>query len=86
MKYKVIITLLMFLFVGSAGNAQSFRDSNNMQLGKVESDGTVRDNNNVRLGTISSDGAVRNNNNMRIGTASGINPKYAAVLFFFDLF
>jgi hypothetical protein len=39
----------------------------------------------MRLGTISSDGAVRNNNNMRIGTASGINVKYAAVLFFFDL-
>ena len=69
MKYKVIITLLMVLFVGSAGNAQTFRDNNNMLLG-----------------TFSSDGAVRNNNNMRIGTASGNNPKYAAVLFFFDLF
>lgn len=68
MKYKVIITLLMLMFVGSVGNAQSFRD-----------------NNNKLLGTISSDGAVRNNNNMRIGTASGINVKYAAVLFFFDL-
>ncbi len=34
---------------------------------------------------ISLDGAVRNNNNMRIGTASGINVKYAAVLFFFYL-
>ena len=69
MKYKVIITLLMVLFVGNVGNAQAFRDNNNMLLG-----------------TFSSDGAVRNNNNMRIGTASGINPKYAAVLFFFDLF
>lgn len=68
MKYKVIITLLMILFVGSVGNAQSFRD-NNMLLGKVESDGTVR-----------------NANNMRVGTASGINTKYAAVLFFFNLF
>ena len=38
MKYKVIITLLMVLFVGSVGNAQSFRDNNNMLLGKVESD------------------------------------------------
>ena len=58
----------MFMFVGSAGNAQSFRDNNNM-----------------RLGTISSDGTIRNNNNMRIGTASGINIRYAAVLFFFDM-
>ena len=68
MKYRLVITLLMFMFVGSAGNAQTFRDSNNMQLGKVESDGTVR-----------------NANNMRVGTASGINIKYAAVLFFFRL-
>jgi hypothetical protein len=42
----------MFMFVGSAGNAQTFRDSNNMQLGKVESDGTVRNANNMRLGKI----------------------------------
>ena len=59
---------MMFMFVGSSANAQTFRNSNNMQLGKVESDGTVR-----------------NANNMRVGTASGINTKYAAVLFFFHL-
>jgi hypothetical protein len=56
-----------------------------MRLGIVTSDGTVRDNNNMRLGTISPDGTVRNNNNMRVGTASGINVRYAAVLFFFHL-
>jgi hypothetical protein len=39
----------------------------------------------MRLGTISSDGTIRDNNNMKIGTAIGINPKYAAVLFFFDM-
>ena len=66
MKYKVIITLLMFLFVGSAGNAQSFRDSNNMQLGKVESDGTICNANNMRLGKIFDDGAIRDNNNRRV--------------------
>ena len=42
MKYRLVIILLMFMFVGSSANAQTFRDSNNMQLGKVESDGTVR--------------------------------------------
>ena len=86
MKYRLVIILLMFMFVGSSANAQTFRDSNNMQLGKVESDGTIRNANNMRLGTISSDGTIRNNNNMRIGTASGINTRYAAVLFFFNLF
>ena len=80
MKYRLVITLLMFIFVGSSANAQTFRDNNNMRLG------TIRDNNNMRLGTISSDGTIRDNNNMRIGTARGINTRYAAVLFFFDLF
>ena len=62
MKYKVIITLLMVLFVGNVGNAQAFRDNNNMLLGKVESDGTVRNANNMRLGKIFGDGAIRYNN------------------------
>ena len=84
--YRLIILLLMFLFVASSGKAQSFRDNNNMLLGTVDSDGTIRNANNMRLGTISSDGTVQNNNNMRIGTASGINVKYTAVLFFFNLF
>ena len=59
MKYKVIITLLMVLFVGSVGNAQSFRDNNNMLLGNVESDGTVRNANNMCLGRIFDDGTIR---------------------------
>ena len=86
MKYKLIITLLMFMFVGNVGFAQSFRDNNNMLLGKVESDGTVRNANNMRLGKIFEDGTIRDSNNMRIGTASGINTRYAAILFFFNLF
>jgi hypothetical protein len=57
-----------------------------MRLGTVSSDGVVRDKNNLLLGTINSDGTVRDNNNMRVGTASGINARYAAVLFFFNLF
>ena len=80
------MALLMFMFVASPGYSQSFRNNNNMLLGKVESDGTVRNANNMRLGKIFEDGTIRNSNNMRIGTASGINAKYAAVLFFFDLF
>ena len=62
MKYRLIIALLMFMLVGSTGNAQSFRDNNNMLLGKVESDGTVRNANNMRLGKIFGDGAIRYNN------------------------
>ena len=68
MKYRFVIILLMFMFVGSAGNAQTFRDSNNMQLGKVESDGTVRNANNMCIGKIFEDGTIRDSNNMRLGT------------------
>ena len=53
MKYRLVIILLMFMFVGSAGNAQTFRDNNNMRLGTISSDGTIRDNNNMRIGTAS---------------------------------
>ena len=58
----------MVLFVGSVGCAQSFRDTNNMLLGKVESDGTVRNANNMRMGRIFEDGTIRDSNNMRLGT------------------
>ena len=82
--YRLIMALLMFMFVASPGYSQSFRDNNNMLLGKVESDGTIRNANNMRLGKIYDDGAIRDNNNRRVGTASGINFRYAAVLFFFN--
>ena len=66
--YRLIIALLMFLFVASPGYSQSFRDNNNMLLGKVESDGTIRNANNMRLGKIFDDGIIRDSNNMRLGT------------------
>ena len=56
--YRLIIALLMFLFVVSPGYSQSFRDNNNMLLGKVESDGTIRNANNMRLGKIFDDGTT----------------------------
>ena len=65
--YRLIIALLMFLFMASPGYSQSFRDNNNMLLGKVESDGTVRNANNMCIGKIFDDGAIRDNNNRRVG-------------------
>jgi hypothetical protein len=50
----------------------------------VDSDGTVRkDGSNV--GKIEKDGTVRKNGR-NIGSAKGVDPKYAAVIFFFGLF
>ena len=67
MMYRLCIALLMFLFVASSGYSQSFRDNNNMLLGKVESDGTVRNANNMRVGKIFDDGTIRDSNNMKLG-------------------
>ena len=86
MMYRFVITFMLLLFAVNITEGQSFRDSNNMLLGKVESDGTVRNANNMRLGRIFDDGTVRDNNNMRIGTVSGIDTRCAAVLFFFDFY
>ena len=66
--YRLIMALLMFLFVASPGYSQSFRDNNNMLLGKVESDGTVRNANNMRIGKIFEDGTIRDSNNMKLGS------------------
>ena len=76
----------MVLFVGSVGCAQSFRDTNNMLLGKVESDGTVRNSSNSTVGKIDRDGTVRNSSNSTIGYAKGVPVRYAALFFFFDFF
>ena len=63
-----MIELLMFLFVASPGYSQSFRDNNNMLLGKVESDGTIRNANNMRLGKIFEDGTIRDSSNKKHGS------------------
>jgi hypothetical protein len=42
MKYRLIITLMMFMLVRSTGNAQAFRDNNNMHLRAINSNCTVR--------------------------------------------
>ena len=52
MKYRLITTLILIILAVNVTEAQSFRDNNNMLLGKVESDGTVRNANNMRLGKI----------------------------------
>ena len=52
--------------------------------GSVESDGTVRIGGS-NVGKIEKDGTVRKNGR-NIGSAKGVDPKYAAVIFFFGLF
>ncbi len=71
--YRFIVALVMFLFVASPGYTQSFRNNNNMLIGKVESDGTIRNANNMKVGQIFEDGTIRDSNNMRVGTISFSN-------------
>ncbi len=71
--YRFIIALVMFLFVASTGYTQSFRNNNNMLIGKVESDGTIRNADNMKVGQIFEDGTIRDSNNMRVGTISFSN-------------
>lgn len=71
--YRFIIAFVMFLFVASPGYTQSFRNNNNMLIGKVESDGTIRNANNMKVGQIFEDGTIRDSNNMLVGTISFSN-------------
>ena len=84
---KLRFFLVMMLVCLTTGlSAQTIRNANNVQVGKIESDGTVRNANNSRVGKVESDGTVRDANNSRMGSASGVNKKYAAAFFFFDFF
>ncbi|MDY6409293.1 MAG: hypothetical protein SPK71_05560 [Prevotella sp.] len=98
---KFILLFLMLMCMASVCLAQTCRDKNNMTVGKIESDGTVRnarnmkigsidgktirDARNMKIGTVDRNGTVRDKSNMKIGSVSGVDPTYAAVLFFFDL-
>ena len=71
--------------VGSI-DGSTIRDKNNMKIGSIESNGTVRDASNMKIGSVESNGTVRDGSNMKIGRADGVNPIYAAVFYFFNLF
>ena len=64
----------------------TIRDKSNMKIGYIESDGTVRDASNLKIGIVERNGTIRNKSNMKIGSADGVNPTYAAVFYFFNLF
>ncbi len=51
---KLRFFLVMMLVCLTTGlSAQTIRNANNVQVGKIESDGTVRDANNSRMGSAS---------------------------------
>ena len=66
-------------------DGKTIRDARNMKVGTIDSDGTVRDTRNMKIGTVDRNGTVRDKSNMKIGSVCGVDPTYAAVLFFFDL-
>ena len=66
---RVVIYIMMCLFANLLldANAQSIRNSSNMLVGKIETNGIVRDKNNMTIGKFESDGDVRYRNNMLVG-------------------
>ena len=83
---KKLLLLLALGLTTLSMNAQDLRNSNNSQIGKIESDGTVRNSSNSTIGKVCSDGTVRNSSNSTIGYAKGVPVRYAALFFFFDFF
>ena len=67
MKNLRFFLVMMLVCLTTGLSAQTIRNANNSQVGKIESDGTVRNASNSRIGKIESDGTVRNANNSRIG-------------------
>ena len=82
---KILFVLLLMIGATTVCTAQTLRDGNNSTVGKIERDGTIRDRNNSKIGKIDSDGTVRDRNNSTIGKADGVEPRYAALFFFFSM-
>lgn len=72
-------------YMGKVESDGTIRNSSNSYVGKIERDGTIRNSSNSYVGKIESDGTVRDASNRNVGSARGIDRKYAAVIFFFDL-
>ena len=72
--------------IGRIDSDGTIRDRNNSSIGKVDSDGTVRNKYNASIGRIDRDGTVRDANGAQIGRVGSINPKFAAIIFFMNLF
>ena len=65
---RIILTLVALLaFSVMPVSAQTFRNSMNSTVGKIDSDGTIRNSMNSKIGKIESDGTIRNSNNSKIG-------------------
>ena len=65
---RIILTLVALLaFSVMPVSAQTFRNSMNSTVGKIDSDGTIRNSMNSKIGKIESDGTIRNSNNSTVG-------------------
>ena len=85
---RIILTIigLVAMMATLPMEAQTVRNSSNMKVGSIESNGTIRNSSNMYIGKIESDGTVRNGSNMTIGSARGVKREHAAVFFFFNQF
>lgn len=63
--------MIFSLTMSMVSYSQDLRNSSNMLIGKVESDGIVRDRSNMMIGKVDGDGEVKDRNNMQVGR---VNP------------
>lgn len=68
MMKRVLLTFLLVVSFLCGGVAQTFRDKNNMTIGKIESDGTVRNSSNMKIGSFDRNNVIRDASNMKVGT------------------
>lgn len=64
---RTSLQIAAMLMTCMASYSQDLRNSSNMLIGKIESDGIVRDQTNMMIGKIRSDGTIANRNNMIVG-------------------
>ena len=70
----IMMVLLMALtanFAPQAG-AQTIRDANHHNIGRISPNGTVRDNDSRPIGFFDRDGVIRNKNSKQIGLIKGL--------------
>ena len=82
-KLFLIVLLASLSCVTVSLSAQTLRNTSGSSIGKVESDGTVRNASGSRIGRIERDGTIRNSSGSSIGKAESVDPRAAAIVFFF---
>lgn len=87
--FRLFILILLMAcssMVGSKCVAQTIRDANHHNIGRISPNGTVRDGESRVLGNIDKSGKIYDANKRIIGYAQGVRYEWIACYFFFHFF